>query len=308
MTGQTNRKYIRYSWFLVGMVFLVILAGGVVRMTQSGMGCPDWPKCFGMWIPPTDASQLPADFEKYLSKQDIDHTFNPYHTWIEYINRLLGALLGVFIIGYLVWTIRKFWKTDKSMVLVAALLFISVGIQGWLGKVVVDANLAVVKITIHMIGALVIAALPLININRLSEKRVSADGLIKHGLTILIFLLLVQIVLGTQVREEIDIISKSLSYEQRELWIGRLGSIFLVHRSFSWIVLLGTLFLFFKGKKFTSFVPYIRNILIVLAVIILLGVIMAYFNMPALAQPLHLLLASILLMQLFYTRLKMIGS
>ena len=308
MTGQSNRKYVKYSWFLVGMVFLVILAGGVVRMTQSGMGCPDWPKCFGMWIPPTDASQLPADFEKYLSKQDIDHTFNPYHTWIEYINRLLGALLGVFIIGYLVWTIRKFWKSDKSMVLVAALLFIAVGIQGWLGKVVVDANLAVVKITIHMIGALVIAALPLININKLSEKRISADGFVKHGLTALIFILLVQIILGTQVREEIDVISKSLSYEQRELWIERLGSIFIIHRSFSWIVLVGTVGIYILGRKISSFVPYIRNILIVLVVIILLGVIMAYFNMPALAQPLHLLLASALLMQLFYTRLKMIGG
>jgi len=72
----------------------VIIAGGVVRTTQSGMGCPDWPKCFGRWIPPTNASELPPDFEKYLRKQDIDHTFNVYHTWIEYFNRLLGALLG----------------------------------------------------------------------------------------------------------------------------------------------------------------------------------------------------------------------
>ena len=99
MTETSNKSYIKYSWFLMGAVFLVILAGGIVRMTQSGMGCPDWPTCFGMWIPPTDASQLPVDFEKYLSKQDIDHSFNVYHTWIEYINRLLGAILGLFIFG-----------------------------------------------------------------------------------------------------------------------------------------------------------------------------------------------------------------
>jgi len=287
------------------MVFLVILAGGVVRMTQSGMGCPDWPKCFGMWIPPIEESQLPPDFEKYLSKQDIDHSFNVYHTWIEYINRLLGALLGVFILGYLVWTIRKFWKTRRDMVFIAFLLLIAVGIQGYLGKVVVDENLSVVKITIHMIGALVIAALPLININRLSSQRIEVGGLVKHGTTAMIFILLMQIIIGTQVREEIDVISKALAYEQRELWVGRLGDIFLVHRSFSWVVLIGILGLYYLGRSSVSYLPYVRSILAVLVAIILLGIIMAYLDMPALAQPLHLLLASALLMQLFYSSLKM---
>lgn len=305
MIEKSNRSYIRYSWFLMVMVFLVIMAGGVVRMTQSGMGCPDWPTCFGMWIPPTNASQLPADFEKYLSKQDIDHTFNAYHTWIEYINRLLGALLGVFILAYLAWTVRKFWSTRKDMVYTAILLLIAVSIEGWLGKVVVDANLAVVMITIHMIGALVIAALPLININRLSEDRLKVPSIIKHGTLVMIVLLLAQIILGTQVREEIDIISKSLSYEQRELWVEQLGGIFEIHRSFSWLVLVAGLLLLYKGRAYKDYLPYIRNIMIVLLVIIVLGIVLAYFDMPALAQPLHLLLACALLMQLFYSRLKM---
>lgn len=359
MTESSNSAYIKYSWFLMGFVFLVILAGGVVRMTQSGMGCPDWPTCFGMWIPPTDASQLPADFEKYLSKQDIDHTFNVYHTWIEYINRLLGAILGVFIFIYAIWSSLKFsirrprLKTillsnlglavsliifatlgsslllkifgvafilsalyslffaikyakpnQRSIVVVSILLLIAVAIQGWLGKLVVDENLSVFKITIHMVGALVIAALPLLNISALKESKLQVTPLIKKLMTGMIFVLLVQIIFGTQVREEIDVISKSLLYQQRELWIERLGNIFFIHRSFSWAVLIGVVALYYKSRNIAEYTNIVKWILFNVLVIIGLGVTMVYMNVPAISQPLHLLLACALLMQIFYARLR----
>lgn len=306
MSKDKMSSYIKYSWFLMIMVFLVILAGGVVRMTQSGMGCPDWPTCFGKWIPPTDASQLPADFEKYLDKQDIDHSFNVYHTWIEYINRLLGALLGVFIFAYLVWTYKKFWKTRKGLVWIAFALLIAVGIEGWMGKVVVEENLSVFKITIHMLGALVIAALPLLIINKLSAVEITVSPLIKHLMTGMIVVVILQIVLGTQVREEIDVISKSLSYEHRELWIDRLGSIFVIHRTFSWLIVLMAMAMYYKGRSIVEYLPLIRNITLVIFAIILLGIIMNYLKIPAIAQPLHLLLACALLMQLIYVRMKLI--
>jgi heme a synthase len=129
-------------------------------MTQSGMGCPDWPKCFGRWIPPTNESQLPFNYKELYQFKYVDTSFNVYHTWVEYINRLLGALLGVFVLIQLGWSI-KFIKTHRSVVLLSLALVLLTGFQAWLGKLVVDANLSSVKITIHLIGALVIAAVSL---------------------------------------------------------------------------------------------------------------------------------------------------
>ena len=302
---EINKKYKQYTWFLLIMVLLVIIAGGVVRMTQSGMGCPDWPKCFGRWIPPTNASQLPADFEKYLKAQDIDHTFNVYHTWIEYVNRLLGALLGVFIFIHIIWSFRKFRKTNKQIIWLSGALLIAVGFQGWLGKKVVDANLAAVKITTHMLVALLIAAIPLVIIYKLNTKEKITDRALKKISTVMIVVILLQISLGTQVREQIDEISKALNYSGRELWIAQLDNMFIIHRSFSWLVAAGCILLFWKARPFTRLKSNALFILSVVIVTILLGITMAWYNIPALAQPLHLLFASILVLSVFTIRLKL---
>jgi heme a synthase len=302
---SAEKKYIRYTWFVLIMVFLVIAAGGIVRMTQSGMGCPDWPKCFGKWIPPTSAEQLPPDFEKYLKTQDIDHSFNVYHTWIEYINRLLGALLGVFIFIHFIWSFLKFRRSDSRVVLYSFLLLIAVGFQGWLGKKVVDHNLEVVKVTIHMLVALVIAAIPLLIIYKLKVNEKVTDRVLKIFSVVMLLLLLVQIVLGTQVREQIDEISKSLLYKQREVWIERTDNMFIIHRSFSWVIAAGCLFLFLKARKHLSLRTNAMIVLSVVALTILLGTIMAWYNIPAIAQPLHLFLASILTLAVFALRLRL---
>ena len=124
----------------LGAVYILILVGGVVRSTGSGMGCPDWPKCFGRWVPPTDVNELPADykeifaehrvkknqrFARYLAAIGMESTatgilndpsvrreadFNPVKTWIEYLNRLVGVIIGILIFAVFVASL-KFWKT-----------------------------------------------------------------------------------------------------------------------------------------------------------------------------------------------------
>jgi heme a synthase len=302
---NSNAAFLRYTWFILIMVFLVILAGGVVRMTQSGMGCPDWPRCFGRWIPPVNAGQLPADFEKYLRTQDIDHSFNAYHTWIEYINRLLGALLGVFIIFHFTWSFKKFRKTKRSLVIVSFLMLLAVGFQGWLGKKVVDGNLAVVKVTTHMLVALVIAALPVLIISKLQQNKTEAGLLLKRLSIAVLLLVLLQIVLGTGVREQVDEISRQLHYQQRESWIGQLDIVFLVHRSFSWIVGSACVFLYWKSHSFPSLKKHSGLILMLTGISIATGLIMYYLQIPAVAQPIHLFSASLLAISLFSFRLQL---
>ena len=78
------------------LVYIVILAGGTVRATGAGMGCPDWPLCFGKFIPPTSEAELPENWKNFLhGSQAESPSFNPVHTWTEYLNRLAGALLGL---------------------------------------------------------------------------------------------------------------------------------------------------------------------------------------------------------------------
>jgi len=299
-----NKGFKKYSWFIFIMVFLVIIAGGVVRMTQSGMGCPDWPKCFGMWVPPTSAEQLPTDFEEYLDKQDIDHSFNVYHTWIEYINRLLGALLGLFIFAYLIMSF-KFRKSKPIIFYLIIGLFFLVGFQGFLGKLVVESNLSVIKITIHMMVALFIAMVPLLILSILKGKDRIKNRSLKLISTLLLIISFIQIILGTQVREAIDEISKKYKYTARDLWIADLDLEFIVHRSFSWIVIILAGYLLYKSIRVVRLKSIAIIIVGIVALTIGFGLIMAYLNVPAIAQPLHLVLASLLIMAVWWYRLQL---
>jgi heme a synthase len=295
-----SASFKNYSILVLVFVFLVIIAGGIVRMTQSGMGCPDWPKCFGMWVPPTNASQLPDNYISYLKQQDIDHTFNVYHTWTEYINRLIGALLGLLLIIQLGWGITLFWKKNKPIVWFCVATVLLTGFQGWLGKRVVDANLATAKITTHMLVALIIAILAFTIVYLQKTNSAIANKKIKTLAGIALLLLTVQIILGTGVREQIDAISKSLQYTNRNFWIEKLNFVFYIHRSFSLIIAALCLYMYVQLKKTNAIHNGIKLVIISVFAEIIIGIIMAYASMPAIAQPMHLLFSTGLFVSLFY--------
>lgn len=297
---NSHPAFLKFSKIIVVNVFLVILAGGVVRTTQSGMGCPDWPKCFGRWIPPTDVSQLPANYKELYAFKYVDTSFNAYHTWIEYINRLLGALLGLLLAIQFFWGL-VYWKSNRKIVWLSFGLLLLTGFQGWLGSKVVEANLEVVKVTTHMLFALIIAALSITIVYFSSSERISIKDSKLKSLSLLgIFVLLIQIVLGTEVREQIDHISAGLQFSQRDIWISKLDYIFYMHRSFAIVAGLVCLYIFFRFKKYPSLKTSNYLILTCTLLNITLGIVLTYLNFPAVAQPLHLLFSSVLISAVFY--------
>ncbi len=297
------KAYLNYTKLVLISVFLVILAGGIVRTTQSGMGCPDWPHCYGLWIPPLTAKGLPPDYKKYLDKQDIDAAYNPAHAWVEYINRLITGLLGILILAHVTWSFKKFFRTRQYIFWLSTLFLAGTIFEAWLGKLVVDTNLAVVKITLHMLAALFLAIIPVLILHKLDDKKRIHDKTLRTLVTVALIFLLVQIIIGTDVREQVDEISRSLKYQQRETWLSQLNVVFDIHKIVA--VATSVLVISVVWRSLSHAVLQRRALFLLLTVLALVaaGFLLAALNLPAFIQPVHLLLSAVLFVSLFAFRL-----
>lgn len=300
MNVQDDKGFFKLAVWCLVFTYLVIIAGAVVRATGSGMGCPDWPKCFGKWIPPTDVSELPANYQEiYKHRGYSDTSFNVYHTWTEYVNRLCGATLGVLLI-FLSFRSLKFRKSNRTVTILSFFILFLTMFQGWLGAKVVYSNLSPYKITVHMLIALVILYLVifLLTLIRSGKDIIRISKPVQFWGYVLLALILIQVIFGTQVREEVDEINARMSGMERETWVDQLGIFFYIHRSYS-IVLLGfTLFFMLKVIRATGLKLEYKVAVIVLMSLIVLealtGVILSYFGLPGLIQPVHLVLAAVI--------------
>jgi cytochrome c oxidase assembly protein subunit 15 len=302
MLPKNIRRFLVTAQVTLIFVYLVIIAGAVVRATGSGMGCPDWPKCFGKWVPPTDVSALPVNYkELYAGEHHAVAEFNALNTWTEYLNRLAGALLGILIFLQFLFSI-SLRKEDKKLFRYSLLELILIGFQGWLGAKVVSSNLAPVKITIHMIVALIILSIAILIIYRTKKliqtvERSPMDPMLKK-LSIAIFIgTILQILLGTQVREEVDVLLKNFDAVYRSEIIANLGVFFKIHRTFAIVITIlnGWIIMKIRKMKNTTGMSKTASWLGVMVLTALItGVTLSAFALPAPVQPIHLLLACII--------------
>jgi len=315
------------------LVYLVIIAGALVRMTGSGMGCPDWPKCFGYYIPPTDVKELLwapnrafesgqviiKDETLLVAKDDFttgtafdeshwrlytkhDYAiFNPMHTWIEYLNRLSGAIAGIAVFAMAV-TSNSFWKTRRKITVLSWLTVFLMGFQAWLGATVVYSVLNPIKITTHMLVALLIVGLILYIIRESQVKIASVvvDKTFRNVLVVTLVLTLIQVVLGTQVRQFVDDQVRVLGYDQMQAVLQNPELSFYAHRSFSILVFIANSFLFLRNRKQNLGFDKINWVMILIAIEIVSGLAMYYFDFPFGSQALHLVIASLLFGAQFY--------
>lgn len=337
--------FVRLNWITLVCIFLVTIAGSFVRITGSGMGCPDWPKCFGQYVPPTDAASLPANYKQIYSEKRvkkiekfskflaaigfkeeakkirsdksllIEEDFSTRKAWTEWINRLFGVAAGYGVLLVFIGFVFKRKRQNAEpgsvpykkgkLVLLSGLNLVFMGFQAWFGSIVVASNLVPWTITVHLFMALLIILLQLLIILEVSDSqrvKIKVPASIRWIIIISFLITVVQMFLGTQVRESIDVLT--MQGYGRDSWTEKLGMPFYIHRTFSWLVLIMLTVLAWLNYKGPE-VRIAYTAFIVLAVELLSGVLLAYADMPGLVQTSHLIFATVLFAVLFVASLRM---
>ncbi len=291
-------RFQRWALATTLATFLLILAGGLVRASDAGLGCPDWPKCFDRWYPPLSADQLPDHIDPAL--------FDVQLAWIEYVNRLIGVIVGLLIIGTVYHALRSYRK--KPRVLYPSLAsFVLVLVQGWLGGQVVESELNPLHITAHLVLAWVIVNLLLYaTVEAFFPENAPFAGMSNQRRVVgrlsllLLALVLIQGGLGAELRGELEIVEHDYPQLARAEWIGEVGWIDTLHRSFSWTIIGVVAGLnFYVHRRLQGNVRWLqwtaRSIAVLTALQILVGIGLAYAGLPAPLQALHLIVGTMLI-------------
>jgi cytochrome c oxidase assembly protein subunit 15 len=277
--------------------YLLILVGGLVRASGAGLGCPDWPMCYGQWIPPTSVSQLPSGYDPA--------DFNAVLTWTEYLNRLLGVTIGFLIVATCATAIA--WHRHRPRILwpsVGALLL--VGFEGWLGGQVVRSGLEPWMISAHLMFALIIVTLLLYStfvafrLRGGYELAASPErSRLRRVAVGVIALVLLQVYLGTLVRGGMEHALGEFPDLARSEWLAQIPMQDQTHRAVAAIAGLAVFALMLQARtRFATdraLVSWSTAGAILVGVQMVAGMILGRMDLPPAAQVIHLSGASLLL-------------
>jgi cytochrome c oxidase assembly protein subunit 15 len=276
--------------------YIVIFAGGLVRVSGAGLGCPDWPKCFGRWFPPTNISQLPPNIDPSL--------FNITLAWIEYVNRLAGVILG-FLILITAFLAIKYYRKEMRILIPSLLAAILVAFQGWQGGQVVESELASHIVSIHMGVAFLIVSL-LIYVTQQAyyyeypdeEKKSDYPNKSSFWIGLLWLLTIVQIVLGTEVRSGLELIEKEFPLLPETSWLGKVGLVSHIHTFLGIVIVIGTFQVGSRilrlSKGASDMVKQVIWGMMTLGLVqVLIGAVLVVIGLPDIMEIFHLWVASL---------------
>jgi heme a synthase len=288
-------RYQKWALATTIATYFNIVAGGFVRASGAGLGCPDWPKCFGRYYPPTDKSQVPPDL--------VDR-FDVQLAWIEYTNRLIGAVIGLLILGVMFYAIRDY-RHNKRVLYPSIGAFLLVLVEGWLGGMVVTSELHPLIVTAHLVLALIISSLLVYATVEafFPTPPATLPPTRQHlGQMVLALLLvaMVQMGLGANLRGALENIQEDHPNIKRSEVIHEAGLADQIHRSYSWLIVIGvSAIAYYTHRKMNDDHPWfktIANILVALVVLqIGVGIGLAYGGLPPALQITHVVTSSVMI-------------
>jgi cytochrome c oxidase assembly protein subunit 15 len=326
MENKSHSIFVKFTKWTAILTIFVVFAGSMVKVTGSGMGCPDWPKCFGYYVPPFTSDKITwkSDYEYEKNQMIIqdgdllvapgdiqtnesfnrsnwklfdEHDYNEYqpiHTIIESVNRWASVILGFVVFGMLVFSLKTTMFKGFNILLSFTAFFL-IAFEAWLGKLVVEGVLNPTDISYHMLAAFVIViVVSSVHSRNSISKSIDYPSLYKKVQIGAFLYLLVQLVLGVVLRQTFD----AYADVARDTWVDQASLTFYIHRSSSLIYVLFTFITWRIIKDLSKDTFEWKNfkwILIITVLEILSGAIMGYLDVPKFAQPLHVILSSILL-------------
>lgn len=305
-------------------VEILIFMGAVVRATGSGLGCPDWPFCYGCWIPPSRAEDIDfkkLDIEKFRTKaarmgrdpslitpESLRAEFDPVSTWVEYINRLSSVPVGLCVLALAAASVFQINQRRISVGLAAFAALLLVLVNAWLGRQVVISGLKPGIITLHMALAMLLQCILIYAAwrgtaapwTRILLPEAAARG--KQIVLLLFVLVVVEGVMGSQVRELTDHLSLAHGHRPRSEWTAELeqSTVYLIHRSFSWLIFFCGAALLATMRRHRERLHWLDKAIAGLILLqMLLGLVLSQVGVVRVAQILHIGASSLLLSALF---------
>jgi cytochrome c oxidase assembly protein subunit 15 len=181
--------------FTLFLTFDLILFGSFTRLTDSGLGCPDWPGCYGH-ASPLGAKEAIAQAQAAMPTGPVTWS----KAWIEMIHRYLAMMVGVLILTLAVFS----WRTERTLWGWPTLSLIWVCVQGAFGALTVTMKLFPAIVSMHLLGGMLLAVFLTLQLVRQrhspwTETRRPLPTLVYVLVVVTILFLVVQILLGAWV-------------------------------------------------------------------------------------------------------------